>query len=314
MLKCLVIFGVLFGFVGGAWSQVPRNGSQQNQPAQSKQDNANPIQPPSTAIEVQTSSAKHASEPDKEPSKYPWRKLYGPANIPTWFLVGVGFWAGLMALRTLKSINRQALLMEGQLKEMQAGSAVAKESADAARVTAKATAIAAVAAETSAKAAMGVAVPTLAVYKFSFVVPEGWDREQFYRKPQVRLELKNYGQSPAFLKEFSVSFSWGTGRSDSGGYSFEPERVVDAGATFTFGPLELEILNGPSTKDEIWSLVAGSQILVFTGWVTYKDVFGSPRRKLEFEKHLVEFDLDPAKMMIVDSQLIRNQFGDPEKD
>jgi hypothetical protein len=45
-------------------------------------------------------------------SGYPWRDLYSPANIPNWFLVGVGFWAGLMALRTLRAID-------GQLKEMQ---------------------------------------------------------------------------------------------------------------------------------------------------------------------------------------------------
>jgi hypothetical protein len=50
-------------------------------------------------------------------------------------------------------MNRQASLMEKQLAEMQSGGAVAKESADAARVTAKAAALNAIAAEESAKAA-----------------------------------------------------------------------------------------------------------------------------------------------------------------
>jgi hypothetical protein len=41
-------------------------------------------------------------------NKYPWHELLMPTNIPSWFLVAVGSWAGYLALRTLRAIKRQA--------------------------------------------------------------------------------------------------------------------------------------------------------------------------------------------------------------
>ena len=120
MKNRLMILTVLcFGLGHGAWSQVPGDGRQQNQPALSKQNNTKPIQPYPPAIQVQEGTAKQEQYADPKPADYPWRELYAPANVPNWFLVSVGFWAGLMALRTLKSIDRQADQMEGQLREMQ---------------------------------------------------------------------------------------------------------------------------------------------------------------------------------------------------
>jgi len=77
MRKRLAIVTLLFGFIGVAYSQVPQNGGGEKQP-------------------------------EHEP--YQWRDLYAPANVPNWFLFGAALWAGIMALRTLKAIEKQTNL------------------------------------------------------------------------------------------------------------------------------------------------------------------------------------------------------------
>jgi hypothetical protein len=63
--------------------------------------------------------SEHEQKTDSKPSSYPWGELLAPANIPNWLLVGVGSWAGFLALKCLKDIKRQADLMKLQLAEMQ---------------------------------------------------------------------------------------------------------------------------------------------------------------------------------------------------
>lgn len=116
MPKRLAIRGLLvIGLCSGAWSQVPRNESQQKQPAESKDDKSQPvIQPCVCAIQVQNAPAKETSEPQEKSAQYPWRELYAPANIPSWFLVGAGLFAGWLALKTLRAVRCQADLMKEQ--------------------------------------------------------------------------------------------------------------------------------------------------------------------------------------------------------
>jgi len=115
MLKRLAIFGLLLSCASGAWSQIPRNGSQQQQPTQTKDGESQPMtQPCVCTVKVENAPTKQASESEQKPSHYPWRELAAPANIPNWLLVAVGVFAGWLALRTLKAIKRQADLMERQ--------------------------------------------------------------------------------------------------------------------------------------------------------------------------------------------------------
>jgi hypothetical protein len=51
----------------------------------------------------------------KSPEPYHWRELYAPANVPNWILAAIAGWAGIMALKTLRAINRQAEVMKLQL-------------------------------------------------------------------------------------------------------------------------------------------------------------------------------------------------------
>jgi hypothetical protein len=99
---------LILGMACGARSQIPKNGSQPKQPAQIKNDQVPSPSPPCfCSVQVQNVPPKQAPEPDKKPSWYPWREIYAPANIPSWFLVGVGIFAGWLALRTLGAIRRQ---------------------------------------------------------------------------------------------------------------------------------------------------------------------------------------------------------------
>jgi hypothetical protein len=295
MLKRLAILGLLVFWVCGARSQVPGNGSGQHNKAQDKQETTDPSKP-IVAIEspAGANNQDHASE---KPAEYPWGELLAPANIPNWFLVVVGGVTGWFVYKTLRAIKKQADIMETQAKDARESGAQATRIALA---TAQAARKAADAADISAKAAMGVAIPTLAIYKFSFVNTGRENPAVFYRYPRIRLELKNYGQSPAFLRKFSICLSWGdekTGKSPS--YPFDEEQVVDAGDTYAFSESDLEVLDNPS-PEAIQDLVAGKTHLTFAGWVSYKDMFGSPTRRLTFCKGLLEYDPDPAKMLVMD--------------
>jgi hypothetical protein len=324
MLKCLAILGLLLA-VSQALAPIPRQattrpgngGGNANGDSQSK--NAVPA-PPVPVVDPSQSpvNAKHASEVGAEETKHSvtltsvppltindkkksfWDHVYdwGPWFFGLFLAVAGGVQLRLLRV-TWKAIQEQKTEMSIQTGILKDSVAVAQKSADAAGL--------------SAKAAMGVSVPLLALYRFSFDTKGREHPVTFYHDPHVQLELKNYGQSPAFLKKFNLNFSWGTEESSNTGYDFEAEQVIDAGGIFAFKERELGILTRPPAE-VIGYLVAGSEKLVFSGWVTYKDVFGSPAKKLEFGKHLIEFDSEPDKMLTIDDSLLRNPFADPDDD
>jgi hypothetical protein len=49
---------------------------------------------------------------------YPWHELYGPANVPNWFLAVIGTCGIFAAVRTLRAIERQSGLMKEQMDRM----------------------------------------------------------------------------------------------------------------------------------------------------------------------------------------------------
>jgi hypothetical protein len=97
----------------GAWSQIPRDGSHQNQKAQPTANQANATQPAPPA-EVRANSTEELQRTSPKPTKYPWKELLAPANVPNWALFLVGLGGVYAALRTLKSIENQAILMNRQ--------------------------------------------------------------------------------------------------------------------------------------------------------------------------------------------------------
>jgi hypothetical protein len=119
MLKRLAILGLLVvGLVYGAWSQVPGDRSRQDQKPQGGQNGANPPQSLPTRVNAEVAASEEKKSPDPQPSKYPWHELYGPANIPNWFLVLLGAGAVYAAVKTLRIISLQTNLMREQLGRM----------------------------------------------------------------------------------------------------------------------------------------------------------------------------------------------------
>jgi hypothetical protein len=109
MLKRLAIIGLLVFGLCGAWSQVPGNGSYQNQRPETSGKKAQAAREPcSCNVQIHETPASEKQESTPKPSGYPWRELYGPANIPNWFLALVGIGAVIAALRTLWAIRKQA--------------------------------------------------------------------------------------------------------------------------------------------------------------------------------------------------------------
>jgi hypothetical protein len=156
-LKHLAILGLLVvGLVYGAWSQVPSDGSQQQNNTQKKANPAQDTQPVALAIQAQGGAHKQEKS-TQEPPGYPWKELLAPANVPNWALVLVGGITGWFVYKTLRAIKKQAEIMEAQATDARESGtqtfAVLKEQTDNLLISAKAATVTAMAANDSAKAA-----------------------------------------------------------------------------------------------------------------------------------------------------------------
>jgi hypothetical protein len=318
MLKRLAILGLLaLGVLAGAQNQVPPNGGKQQEHPQAHPEVSQPNAPAAPAPRGAKQDASTSQEQAQEEStceKY-LKDAFAAANLSNWVLAGLGIVGGIAAIRTLVLIKRQADIMESQAKDARESGAqtfaILKEQTDNLLISAKAATVSAMAADESAKVAMGVSVPTLAVYKFSFINKEREAPAAFFQCPKVGLVLKNYGQSPAFLRKYAITLSWGDDKPGKcPAYPFDEEQVIAPGDTYRFTSIDLEVLDLPP-QVVVEDLVCGKRHLTFAGWVSYKDIFGSPIRRLRFCKALLEYDPDPTKMVILDSSPL-NMAVDPD--
>jgi hypothetical protein len=277
----------LLALIGGAWSQVPRDGSKQHENAQGQQKPADPSKPV-VAIEspAGANNQDHASE---KPAKYPWGELLAPANVPNWFLVVVGGVTGWFVYKTLRAIKKQADIMETQANDARESGA---EATRIALATAQAARKAADAAEKSATAAMGVAVPTLMLSDFKFALNPGYLMAQFLQSPRVVIEVKNYGQSPAILKSFAVESTSGS-VPPIADYpppeNFDVGTVVETGKSFILDQKGITSMETFSTED-VRAIMSGDKYLTVYGCVWYGDVFGPTIHRLRFCKGLGGFN------------------------
>jgi hypothetical protein len=213
---------------------------------------------------------------------------------PEWVIVWITLLYTIITGLTLLAIKRQADLMEQQTKD-------ARDSAAAAALTTKAT-LKAIKRQAlsmrrqtthlrrSAEAAMGVAVPTLMLSKFVFTPRDRMDY-QFFVHPSVSIEVKNFGQSPAFLKSYSIVFACEE-LPKVPIYRFPypccVEDVVEAGQTYTLAP-DTTIAEEEFPLQIAYDLESGRKRLTVYGYVSYGDVFGSPLRHMKFSKRLSSF-------------------------
>jgi hypothetical protein len=293
---------------------------QTNAQAHEKQEGAADKQPAADTSPIapqQRDSPKLQPEPDAHvsadvrvvstPSKDRYDKAAFWANI---ILVGVGGAGVLVAVvtllrihnqakemklqrivmhNTLAAIKTQAVHMGEQTKILRDSVAAAQKSADAAKK--------------SADAAMGVAIPTLMLHEFRFITDGCATAEAFFRHPKVVIAVKNFGQSPAFLNSFTVVFIRGELQPEPiyphTPYPFEVEEVVESGRPRL---LIDEPLESDHTFPEVIraNLISGTDHLIVYGYVCYRDIFGSPLRYMKFCKRLVEFDMNPKNMLVMD--------------
>jgi hypothetical protein len=193
-------------------------------------------------------------------------------------LVAVGFLQVFYLGRTLGQIRTQAGHMEDQTPILRDSVAAAQQSAEAA--------------ETSAKAAMGVAVPTLVIQKF-WIGPRGAaDVAATLQAPKVDIVLKNYGQSPAFLKSYSVMVTCDklsdlpTHPYYSPTY-FNGVCVVEPNTAYPVG--DNVSLTRPITDADISDLLDKTKYLTIYGVFSYGNIFDSSVKDLRFCKRLSDF-------------------------
>jgi hypothetical protein len=204
-------------------------------------------------------------------------------------LAAVGLVGIVVAVCTLRAISRQADLMKQQADVMSAQAGHMKEQTDILRDSVAAAKESADAAKTSAQAAMGVSVPTLRLSGFSLEGRPFADVRATLRSPMVGITLKNYGQSPAFLKSYSVIITCEDlpEEPDYAPIQFSPERAIDAGKESTIG--NASIPKPETSAEDIEALINRTKYITVYGYVRFGDVFGSPLRDLKFCKRLVSF-------------------------
>ena len=202
--------------------------------------------------------------------------------------VGTMIWQAKLLRGTLEEIHIQAGHMGTQTTVLSESVAVAKKAADAA--------------EKSAIAAMGVAIPTLMLQEFTFVPREDRGLEDSLLWPTVMIAVKNYGQSAAIMRSFAVEFACGDLPSELRYPSllhFDSGTAVETGEVFRLEEFGITSWRGFS-REEASAIAQDSKTLTVYGCVWYDDIFGSPTHKLVFAKWGIHFEPDGKNTMWVD--------------
>src|ERR1039458_3861294 len=235
------------------------------------------------AFAVHTNQQGSASRNDKGQNNSP-----NGDDTAQWILIGItgitaGFicWQAWETRKASQAANKSAGVMESQTTILQQALSHAEKSANAA--------------ETSAQAAMGTAIPRLMLFSFDFAPMGAANFAAKIQYPKIRIVVKNYGQTPAFLKSYGVEFTCEP-LPEEPVYRhtkpIPPEHAVEAGHTLgiPFGDIYVtpkEFLSDSDIRD----VMDANKSLVVYGFVRYEDFFGSTDRELRFCKRL---DFDPT--------------------
>lgn len=279
MLKRLVILAV----ISVAQHPIPADGGQQQEHTQADPSAARPKAPapPLKDTPKDVGDGKKVTQKESKAEKY-LEDAFAPANLSNWILAGLGAVGGVVAGITLRVIFKQTKILEDSV-------AAAQKSADAA--------------EKSAITAMGVAVPTLMLHKFELLPHKGHFWYDSFSHPEVIIQVKNFGQSPAILRAYMLSFCWEDELPEDpffrAPFPCNAEDVVDPGEIFQLAP-------GPASADQAiplqiaYDIEARRKMLTIYGYVSYGDIFGSPIRYMKFSKRLVEFATDGSYAKTID--------------
>lgn len=141
----------------------------------------------------------------------------------------------------------------------------ARDSADAAQLAAKA-------ADLSAQAAIGVALPSLHIERLGpMLADEAFDI--WIRHLGIRIDIRNYGKTPAFVTDVILNVHLSKDELPTSPvykpfYRFRKRFVVDGGACYSFDD---DSHINPFTKEDIEAIAAGAIVLQVYGVIRYRD-------------------------------------------
>ena len=273
MLKRLAILAIGGTFLFG-WPSVAEN--HESKAHTEHAEGAQPQQPvPPTHVVIDPSSATVHVETKPANDKQASEEKPLPMFLrPEWVIVYITavyvFITGWMLL----AIKRQASQMEGQTNILRDSVAAAKQAADAA--------------DKSATAAMGIAIPTLVLVHFDFAEKDTPSLEAKLQSPEMRVVGKNHGQTPAILKSYGLKYSCEVIPLNAHipvAWAFEDGEVIEAGREHIFKDLAYTPWEPFSTED-VAAIIANTKTLKIAGCLRYGDIFGSPVRSFRFSKEM----------------------------
>ncbi len=142
------------------------------------------------------------------------------------------------------------------------------------------------AAKISADIAIGTSIPTLVVHELGTGDVGAANVEAFFQCPKIKISIKNYGQTPAFLKWWSLCFSCEDlpevpiyeGPADG---MILDKLVIQPNTVFTLPELFYPYRQEFSMED-VKAIVKREKTFRVYGYICYGDIFGNPLRRLKF--------------------------------
>ena len=298
MLKRLAMLGLLVAAAAPmpGWATTPASNSGGNADNQGQTANNNPapsaplVKPVTTPAQAKPTdvptgdnaehSVKLTSLPpvtliDKNKTVWDYFFDWGPWAFGL-VLAIAGVWQLKLLRVTWKTIQAQKAEMATQTAILRDSVAVAQKAADAAEV--------------SAKAAMGVAVPTLVFVSLEFAEQEDSLAIKL-QYPVMRVVVKNYGQTPAILKSYEVKYSCEgilSPNSTPSAYHFEASDVIEPGQEYVLEDAAYARWQ-PFSAEDIVLILNKKKIFSVAGCLRYGNVFDSSTRELPFCKELADF-------------------------
>jgi hypothetical protein len=224
-------------------------------------------------------------------------------------LVAVGLLQVLLLWRTLGAIQRQADslgrqvdLTFGQLRAMHEQITEMSSQTDVLERSVKAAQDSADLAKQSANMAVRVAIPTLVIDKFEQANTGAASLEATIQFPNVRIVLKNYGQTPALLRSWNIVFTceelpltpdyWNQPghpevKPTAAGIVLQKD-VIQPNQPYTIPDLHSWQRTELSPED-IQAVITRKKTLWAYGFICYDDLFGSPLRRMKFCEMALNF-------------------------
>ena len=222
--------------------------------------------------------------------------------VCTLALAVVGIAGICIALKTIREMKSQRRAMLGQLRAIRKQATEMSAQTDVLEKSVKAAQDSADAATKSAEIAARVAIPTLVIDEFEQANAGAANLESTIQFPNVRIVLKNYGQTPALLRSWNIIFTceelapvpdyWNQlgfpeVKAPAAGIVLEKD-VIQPNLPYTIPDLHSWQRTEFSPED-IQAIIARKKTLWAYGFICYYDLFGSPLRRMKFCEMALNF-------------------------